>query len=642
MKRPVRQNSAVRLLALAVLTLTALGSPGSAQAAPAKRVVAWGCGADANWGQCDVPRGLSGAVTAVAAGRVQSLALKADGTVVAWGCRSNDSGQCNVPEGLANVTAIAAGDYDSMALKSDGTVVMWGCGNSHDFGECDVPNGLSHVSAIAAGVYHTVAVKNDGTVVTWGCGTGSDNRGQCDVPNGLSDVIAVAAGKWHTLALKGDGTVVAWGCVGADTGQCTTDSLSGVTAIAAGYAHNLALKDDGTVVASGCGLGSGGYGMCDVPDGLAGVTAVAARDYDSLALKNDGSVVAWGCGSLANRGQCVIPAGLAGVTSIAAGWFHSLALADLLDQTIGFAPLPDRTWGYPGFFTVSAAASSGLPVSFSTSGNCVLFAGTSVFISSAGSCTVTASQSGDQNYNPAPDVSRTFTIARAPQTITFAPLPDKTYGDPDFTVYGSASSGSDVRFAVRGNCILGGTTVHLTGAGSCAVTASEPGSVNYEPAADVSQTFAIAKAEQTIVFRPIPRKTYGAADFRVHATASSGLRVSFGARGKCRVRGALVHLRGPGSCELTAFQDGNADYENALPVSQTFRIAPAPCRVPKVVGKQLAAAKRSLAARDCRTGKIAYAHSHVRKNGVVISQSRRPGKVLPARTKIDLVVGRGH
>jgi hypothetical protein len=545
---------------LAVLSLTALSSAGLAQAIPAKRVVAWGCGGDANWGQCDIPRGLSGAVTAVAAGRVQSLALKADGTVVAWGCRSNDSGQCNVPGALSHVTAIAAGDYDSMALKSDGTVVMWGCGNSHDFGECDVPNGLSHVTAIAAGRSHSVAVKDDGSVVTWGCGPGADDRGQCDVPNGLSNVVAVAAGEWHTLALKRDGTVVAWGCVGADLGQCTTDGLSGVTAIAAGYAHNLSLKDDGTVVASGCGLGSGGYGMCDVPDGLAGVSAVAARDYDSLALKSDGSVVAWGCASLANRGQCVVPAAVTGVTAIAAGWFHSLALADLLNQTISFAPLPNRTWGYPGFFTVSATASSGLPVAFSTSGNCVLLSSTSVFISSAGSCTVTASQSGDLNYNPAPDVSRTFTIAKSPQSITFAPLPDKTYGDPDFTVYGSASSGSDVTFAARGNCTLSGTTVHLTGAGSCTVTASEPGSVNYEPAASVSRTFSIA---------------------------------------------------------------------------------PAPCTVPRVVGKPLASAKRSLRASHCDTGKVRRAKSR-RRRGTVISQSRQPGRVLPPRTKVDLVVSRGR
>lgn len=68
----------------------------------------------------------------VAAGWLHSLALKADGTVVAWG--HNASGQLGtgstadrsspapVP-GLADVVAIAAGSSHSLALKSDGTVL---------------------------------------------------------------------------------------------------------------------------------------------------------------------------------------------------------------------------------------------------------------------------------------------------------------------------------------------------------------------------------------------------------------------------------------------------------------------------------------------------------------------------------------
>jgi hypothetical protein len=371
------------------------------------------------------------------------------------------------------------------------------------------------------------------------------------------------------------------------------------------------------------------------------VTAIAAGYGHSLALKGDGTVVGWGCGPNFNFGQCSAPSGLAHVTATSAGDMHSLAVADWLDQTINFAPLPDRTWGYPGFFVVSATASSSLPVSFAASGNCFLYNGSTVFISSAGSCTVTASQPGGLNYNPASDVSRTFTIARSPQSITFAPLADKTYGDPDFTVYASASSGSDVRFAARGNCTLSGTTVHLTGAGSCTVTASEPGSVNYEPAPDVSQTFAIAKAEQSILFGQLAHKPYGAPDFRVRATASSGLPVSFAANGKCTVRGTRVHLTGAGSCELTASQPGNVNYNAADDVSRRFSIGRAPCRVPKVIGKQLASAKRSIAARHCRTGKVGYSSSGERK-GTVISQSRRPGKVLPARSKVNLIVSRGR
>ena len=50
--------------------------------------------------------------------------------MVAWGCGQGvpDFGQCNVPSGLSGVTAIAAGSYHSLALKGDGTVVAWGCG----------------------------------------------------------------------------------------------------------------------------------------------------------------------------------------------------------------------------------------------------------------------------------------------------------------------------------------------------------------------------------------------------------------------------------------------------------------------------------------------------------------------------------
>jgi alpha-tubulin suppressor-like RCC1 family protein len=185
-----------------------------------------------------------------------------------------------VPSGLVGVTAIAAGTGQSLALKSDGTVVAWGCGGGSDTGQCRVPMGLSGVTAISAGYSHSLALKGDGTVVAWGCGGGLDS-GQCTVLSGLSGVTAISAGGLHSLALKGDGTVVAWGCR-LDFGQCSVPSgLSGVTAISAGGAHNLALKSDGAVVAWGCGGGSDD-GQCKVPSGLSGVTAIAAAVSRSI------------------------------------------------------------------------------------------------------------------------------------------------------------------------------------------------------------------------------------------------------------------------------------------------------------------------------------------------------------------------
>src|SRR3954454_6505748 len=76
-------------------------------------------------------------------------------------------------------------------------------------------------------------------------------------------------------------------------------------------------------------------------------------------------------------------------------------------QTITFDPLADKPGGAP--FKASATASSGLPVRYSASGSCTVSADT-VTLTGAGTCKITASQSGDANYFRAPDVSRSFLV----------------------------------------------------------------------------------------------------------------------------------------------------------------------------------------------------------------------------------------
>jgi alpha-tubulin suppressor-like RCC1 family protein len=70
----------------------------------------------------DVPAGL--VATQVSAGGYYNLALRPDGTVVAWG--TNTSGQCNVPAGLV-ATQVSAGAFSehgdsnhSLAIESKG------------------------------------------------------------------------------------------------------------------------------------------------------------------------------------------------------------------------------------------------------------------------------------------------------------------------------------------------------------------------------------------------------------------------------------------------------------------------------------------------------------------------------------------
>ncbi len=242
-------------------------------------------------------------------------------------------------------------------------------------------------------------------------------------------------------------------------------------------------------------------------------------------------------------------------------------------QQINFGALPNRTVGDPDF-NVSATASSNLAVSFSASGNCTI-AGTQVHITGGGACTITASQDGNTNYNPATPVGRAFSIGKANQQITLAALADKKVGDADFNIDATTSSNLTVALAASGTCTINGSTVHLTGAGQCTVTASQDGNADYNPAAPVAKTFTIGKAGQQITFEPLTNKTFGDADFNVHATSSSQLAVTFSATGNCTVAGTLVHLTGAGQCSITALQDGNADYNSAAPLARPFSIGKA-------------------------------------------------------------------
>ena len=53
---------------------------------------------------------------------------------------------------------------------------------------------------------------------------------------------------------------------------------------------------------------------------------------------------------------------------------------------------------------------------------------------------------------PAAAAPNSLTLAQADQTITFGALANKAYGDGDFAVSATASSGLDVSFAAAGHC----------------------------------------------------------------------------------------------------------------------------------------------------------------------------------------------
>jgi len=220
-------------------------------------VLAWGNNKSGQLGDGNAPadhatpapvRGLgSGSgVVALAAGGSHALVLKRGGAVMAWGNGTSgqlgdaSNGKASAPTNVtglgpgSGVRTIAAGGSFSLALKADGSVVAWGNNKSGELGDGSAPidhntptpvSGLgthSGVRAIAAGGSFSLALKGDGTVLAWG-NNKSGQLGDGDAPNdhhspvavdGLgpgSGIIGVAAGNAHALAVKSDGTVLAWG-----------------------------------------------------------------------------------------------------------------------------------------------------------------------------------------------------------------------------------------------------------------------------------------------------------------------------------------------------------------------------------------------------------------------------------------------
>ncbi|MFY0687210.1 MAG: Ig-like domain-containing protein [Cyclobacteriaceae bacterium] len=246
------------------------------------------------------------------------------------------------------------------------------------------------------------------------------------------------------------------------------------------------------------------------------------------------------------------------------------------DQTITFEALSDKTYGDEPF-VLSATASSGLNVALSVvSGNGEL-SGDTLTITGTGDIVIAADQVGDAVYNAADQVSRTFNVSKADQTITFEALSDKIYGDEPFVLSATASSGLDVTFSVvSGNGELNGDTLTITGAGDIVIAADQVGDATYNAADQVTRTLNVSKADQTIALEALSDKTYGDESFVLSATASSGLDVTFSVvSGNGELNGDTLTITGAGDITIAADQSGNDHFSSASQVTQSFVVAKA-------------------------------------------------------------------
>jgi len=253
---------------------------------------------------------------------------------VAWLSTASASAQLTVAAGATTTPMVAAGVHHTLALKADGTVWAWGRNDQAQLGNGSNTNspvpvqtlGLPPISKVAVGHYHSLALAADGSVWQWG--------NTLNIPALPAQVamsgrfIDIADGDSFSVALRDDGTVWAWGSNG--TGQLGRGNVSNgdplpaqvvgvnhITAISAGQNHTLALKDDGTVLTWGNVPGDGGVAPAGTPAtvvdeamnaALTRAVSIRAMGVWSLVLTFDGSLnhlYVWGGGYLSIGGQAL-------------------------------------------------------------------------------------------------------------------------------------------------------------------------------------------------------------------------------------------------------------------------------------------------------------------------------------------------
>lgn len=164
-------------------------------------------------------------------------------------------------------------------------------------------------------------------------------------------------------------------------------------------------------------------------------------------------------------------------------------------QYITFPEIPTKRYGDP-IFSLGAYASSGLPVTYTCSNPSVASVSTAgvVTILGLGTATISASQPGNAEWNPAITVLRTLTVEKGNQLISFGPLEDKTTADAPFALQASINSGLTIGFASSDTSVatVSGNTVTLRGAGTTTITASQSGNGNWNAATPVSRTLQVA------------------------------------------------------------------------------------------------------------------------------------------------------
>jgi alpha-tubulin suppressor-like RCC1 family protein len=325
-------------------------------------------------------------ISAVSAGKSQTLALLQTGEVLGWGgagsgryspdnvdiCGPQSGNREPVYVGKsASFTSISAVFSDisagygvSVGVSTQKKLIVWGwnpMGVGGDQTISEIPTLINAVTApvsAVAGQSIFAAIDQAGRLFTWGLnvdhalGRATDQINALPgMVHGLPVIQTVALGDNFMIVLSREGEVFSFGSNSA--GQLGLGHLrnavdpvlvqitASIQHIAVGATHVLALSNEGNVY----GWGSNQYGqlghldkrynsqpnLVEMPEKIA---AIAAGTHFSMALAESGNVYAWGWNGFGQlgvndtqpRSTPTKVLGLTGVQAIAAGEMHALAV----------------------------------------------------------------------------------------------------------------------------------------------------------------------------------------------------------------------------------------------------------------------------------------------------------------------------
>ena len=200
-------------------------------------------------------------------------ALKADGSITAWG--SSSEGDTGAPSDNG-YTKIYSTSSAFVALKADGSIAAWG---SSDSGGSGAPSGKGYTKIYSNGGAFA-ALKADGSITVWGY----YGRSGAPSDNGYTKIYSTSSA---FAVLKADGSIAAWGS--SDSGGTGAPSDNGYTKIYSANSAFAALKADGSITA----WGDSDYGGTGAPSDN-GYTKIYSTAFAFAAVKADGSITAWG------------------------------------------------------------------------------------------------------------------------------------------------------------------------------------------------------------------------------------------------------------------------------------------------------------------------------------------------------------